>query len=289
MTDTEQSSDASASALLVKATERLAAAGVPSPRVDAELLLAHVLGVRRSRLLAVSRVHPSAAVALDRLVKRRATREPLQHLLGRAPFRHVEVRVGPGVFVPRPETELLVDAVLPVLRDAAAPVAVDICSGSGALALAIADEVDGARVVAIEKPGPATDWLRRNTAGTGVQVVLGDVTDPELLREFADLRGGVDAVVCNPPYVPAATEVAAEVRFDPADAVFGGDTGLEVVPHVIACAAELLRPGGVLAVEHDDTHGAAAPELLRADGRWREVTDHPDLTGRPRYATAIRT
>jgi release factor glutamine methyltransferase len=276
---------AEARQLLDEATARLTAAGVDSARVDAELLLSHVIGVRRSRLLMISSVHPLAAVALDRLVKRRAQREPLQHLVGRAPFRHIEVAVGPGVFVPRPETELLVDAVLPALRAVAEPLAVDLCSGSGALALAVADEIPGARVVAVESDDSAVTWLTRNVRGTRVEVVVGDVADADLLR---DLAGRADAVVCNPPYVPTGTEVAAEVSHDPKRAVFAGADGLALMPDVVARAAELLRPGGVLAVEHDDSHGQAVPELLSTDGRWRDIADHHDLTGRPRYATAVR-
>ena len=269
--------------LLDAASKRLADAGLESPRVDAELLLSHVLGVPRSRLVTLSGpVHPSSAVALDRLLKRRAAREPLQHLLGRAWFRHVEVAVGPGVFVPRPETELLVDAVRPAL--AAGGCAVDLCAGSGALALALADEVPGLRVLAVEWERDALAWLRRNTAGRPVEVVEADVTDP-LLPELA---GRVDAVTCNPPYVPLDAAVGPEVRHDPRAAVFAGADGLALIPAVIARAAELLRPGGVLALEHDDTHGSAVPDLLRADGRWREVAGHADLAGRPRYATAVR-
>lgn len=269
--------------VLDQATERLAAAGLESPRVDAELLLSHVLGVPRGRLLMISGVHPSAVVALDRLVKQRLLRAPLQHIVGRAPFRHVQVAVGPGVFVPRPETELLVDAVLPALG--AGSVVVDLCSGSGALALALAGEVPGARVVAVESAPDALVWLRRNVRGSAVEVVEGDVTDSGLLPELA---AGADAVVANPPYVPTTTDVAAEVRFDPEVAVFAGPDGLAVIPFVIARAAELLRPGGVLAIEHDDSHGGAVPELLAADGRWRDIADHRDLTDRPRYGTAIR-
>ena len=270
--------------LLQSAVTRLGEAGLDSPRVDAELLLSHVLGVPRTRLIALTgAVHPSAAVALDRLVKRRAAREPLQYLLGRAWFRHVEVTVGPGVFVPRPETELLVDAVLPAVR--AGGCAVDLCSGSGAIALALADEVPGVRVLAVEWERDALPWLRRNAAGRGVEVVEADVTDP-LLPELA---GQVDAVTCNPPYVPLDADIGAEVRHDPRAALFAGPDGLGFMPAVLARAAELLRPGGVLALEHDDTHGEAVPALLRADGRWAGVADHADLTGRPRYATAVRT
>ncbi len=269
--------------VLDDATARLSAAGVGSPRVDAELLMSHVLGVPRSRLLMIAGLHPSAVAALDRLLTRRARREPLQHIVGRAPFRHIQVAVGPGVFVPRPETELLVDAVLPELS--ADGLAVDLCAGSGALAIALAGELAGLRVIAVECAPDALDWLRRNARSTSVEVVEGDVADADLL---AGLRASVDAVVCNPPYVPDAVDVAAEVRFDPAAAVFAGADGLGVIAQVIARAAELLRPGGVLALEHDDTHGSAVPDLLAADGRWREIADHHDLTGRPRYATAVR-
>lgn len=272
--------------VLDEATARLADAGIDTPRVDAELLLSHVLGVPRRRLLMIETVHPSAVAALDRLLKRRTAREPLQHLVGRAPFRYVQVAVGPGVFVPRPETELLVDAVLPTLRTAAEPVAVDLCSGSGALALAIADEVPAARVIAVEVDQVAARWLSRNAEGTRVEVVVGDVTDPGLV---CALSGRVDAVVCNPPYVPTTADVRDEVRFDPQPAVFAGPTGLALMPYVAARAAELLRPGGVLAVEHDDSQGRAVPELLTADGRWREIADHRDLADRPRYATAVRS
>jgi release factor glutamine methyltransferase len=258
---------------------------VPSPEVDAALLLSHVLGVPRTQLLLAPEPSAEQADVFDLLIARRAAREPLQWIVGTAAFRNIEVAVGPGVFVPRPETELLVDAVLPVLRAAPHPIAVDLCSGSGALALAVADEVPAARVIAVELDGPAAEWLRRNASGTRVEVVLGDVVDADVVD---DLAGQVDAVVCNPPYVPTGTDVAAEVHFDPEHAVFAGPGGLALLPYVIARAAELLRPGGLLAVEHDDSHGRAVPELLDADGRWREIADHRDLADRPRYATALR-
>jgi release factor glutamine methyltransferase len=268
--------------LLDEAVATLLTAGVPTPRVDAELLLAHVLGVPRSRL-ALARPEDAEAARFAQLVQRRAARVPLQHLTGSAPFRHLDVAVGPGVFVPRPETELLVDAVLPVLRDSS--IVVDLCAGSGALALAIAQEAPGTRVYAVENSPAALVWLRRNCEGTDVTVVDGDVRDPDLL---ADLRGSVDVVVSNPPYVPFDMRVDPEVRADPDEAVFAGPDGLAVVPSVLARAAELLRDGAVLALEHDDTQGTAVPGLLRADGCWVDVTDHVDLTGRPRYVTARR-
>lgn len=230
-------------------------------------------------------VSAAEAAAFDEAVRRRAGREPLQHITGRAPFRHVELAVGPGVFVPRPETELLVDAVLPHLRGLAAPVVVDLCAGSGALALAVADEVPGAQVVAVELSTDALPWLERNAAGRGVRVVAADIRDHAALAPWS---GRTDAVVCNPPYVPAATPVSAEVRADPALAVFAGDDGLALMADVLATAAGLLRDAGRLAVEHDDSHGETLPALLRTDGRWDAVTAHRDLAGRPRYVTASR-
>jgi release factor glutamine methyltransferase len=259
----------------------LSAAGVDSPRADAEILTAHVLGVPRSKLLLAPPLDPVRAGRLRRLVAARAQRVPLQHLTGVAPFHHVDVAVGPGVFVPRPETELLVEWGLNVLDG---PVVVDLCSGSGAIALAVATGRPDARVYAVERDPSALDWLRRNAAGGGVRVVAGDVTDPGLL---ADLDGTVDLVLCNPPYVPAGTPVPAEVaRFDPYPAVFSGSDGLDLIRDLVPRVARLLRPGGRFGVEHDDTHGEAVPALLRADGRFDEIRDHRDLAGRPRFATA---
>jgi release factor glutamine methyltransferase len=271
--------------VLSDATVRLTAAGVPAPRVDAELLLAHVLGVPRARLL-MGRVDGESAARFNQLLRRRAAREPLQHIIGTAAFRYVDVAVGPGVFVPRPETELLIDAVLPALRGRPGPLVVDLCSGSGALAVSVVHEVPGTRVIAVEADGAALVWLRRNADPTAVEVVAGDVSDPELL---SDLRGQVDVVVSNPPYVPAGVSVDPEVSADPPVAVFAGADGLALIPAVLARAAELLRPGGLLAMEHDDSHGVSVPALLTADGRWSEVADHADLAGRPRFVTAVRS
>jgi release factor glutamine methyltransferase len=266
---------------LTEATARLAAAGLATPRVDAELLLAHVLGIPRARLLLAPPPTPADAARFADLVARRAAREPLQHLTGTAPFRHLELAVGPGVFIPRPETELLVDAVLPD----APGVVVDLCAGSGALGLALALEAPGSTVYAVERSPEALPWLRRNAAGTAVTVVAGDVRDRTVL---ANLDGTVDIVVSNPPYVPSATPVDPEVAADPAEAVFAGPDGLDLIPAVVARAADLLRDGGVVAIEHDDTQGESVPALLRGDTRWREVVEHPDLSRRPRFVTARR-
>lgn len=274
-----------ARALLPAAAAQLHAAGVASARVDAELLLAHCLGVDRSRLPLVDAVPPAAQTRFAVALARRARREPLQHIAGHAPFRYIELAVGPGVFVPRPETELLVEAVLPTLRATSAPLAVDLCAGSGALALAVADEVPGSRGYAVERSAAALDWLRRNTVGSSVEVVDGDVRDPDLLTA---LRAQADAVLCNPPYVAMTACLEPEVRADPPDAVLAGADGLELMPAVLARAAELLRPGGVVAIEHDDTHGESLPHLLTAHGAWRDIVAHRDLAGLPRYVTAMR-
>ena len=272
--------------LLTVAVETLSAAGVPAARADAEQLLAAALGVPRTRLAAVETVDADTAVRFAQLVARRLAREPLQHLVGTVAFRYVEIAVGPGVFVPRPETELLVDAVLPVLRASPHPVAVDLCAGSGALALAVADEVPSATVYAVERSPSALHWLRRNCAGSNVQVVAADVADPGLLPQLTDR---VDAVLANPPYVASDEDVDPEVRHDPADALFAGPDGLSVLPAVVATARRLLRPGAVLSVEHGDQQGTAITALLSGDDGWRQVVDHRDLAGRPRYVTAERT
>ncbi|MEV6489636.1 peptide chain release factor N(5)-glutamine methyltransferase [Actinoplanes sp. NPDC051633] len=267
--------------MLSGATSDLAAAGVESPRVDAELLAAAVLGVGRGRLALIESMRDEERDRFAELIKRRAQRIPVQHLLGTAAFRHLDLAVGEGVFIPRPETELLagwgIDHVEP------GDIVVDLCSGSGAIAAAVADETAAGRVIAVERSATALAFLRRNFRG---DVVEGDVADPDLLRE---LDGRVGVVLCNPPYVPAGTRVPEEVSsHDPAEAVFGGADGLAVIRPVIALAARLLRPGGVAGIEHDDTHVAAVPDLFRADGRFTDVEEHTDLAGRPRYATARR-
>ncbi|MGN9802814.1 peptide chain release factor N(5)-glutamine methyltransferase [Micromonospora sp. L32] len=277
---------------VARATRALTAAGVESARAEAELLAAYVLDVPRGRLALADGFTAAQRERFEALVARRADRVPLQHLTGRAGFRHLELAVGPGVFVPRPETELLAGWGIEVARSRPAPLVVDLCSGSGAIALAVAQEVPAARVVAVERSPAALEWLRRNAAERAaagdrpIEVVAADVTDPELL---AALVGEVDVLLCNPPYVPRAVAVPPEVAgHDPDEAVFGGTDGLSVIRPVLARAGDLLRPGGALGVEHDDTHGAAVPALLAADGRYVDVTEHRDLAGRSRFATASR-
>ena len=249
-----------------------------SPRADAELLVAHVLGVSRGRLLLAD--PPAEERALDDLVTRRAAREPLQHLLGTAVLGPVEVAVGPGVFVPRPETEVLLAWAL---RQPGATV-VDLCTGTGALALALAHERPDAAVHAVEVDPAALTWAERNLAGSGVVLHDADVTAPGVLDELA---GAVDLVVANPPYVPEGLAVPPEVDADPRRAVFAGADGLAVIRPVAALAHRLLRPGGAVGIEHDDSHPAAVREVL-GDAGFTEVTTLPDLTGRPRVTTGRR-
>lgn len=268
--------------LLAAAAARLRDAGVASPEHDAAELLAHVLGTRRNRLALVERVDETQAAAYDALVERRGAREPLQHLTGEAWFRHVRLAVGPGVFTPRPETELLagwaVEAATPLGR----PVVVDLCTGSGAIAKAVADEVPHADVHAVELSPEAFAYAEANL--TGVDLRLGDA-----FTAFDDLLGRVDVVVCNPPYVPleAWESVAPEARdHDPHLALFSGADGLDAIRLLAVRAAELLRPGGVVGVEHADVQGESVPDVFAATGRWTEVRDHADLTGRARFTTA---
>ena len=270
--------------LVDAAAGRLREAGVESPEHDATVLLAHVLGVERSQLALVADVPAPAAEDYDALVARRAAREPLQHLTGIAWFRHVELLVGPGVFVPRPETELLagwaVEAASPLER----PVVVDLGTGSGAIAKAVADEVPAARVYAVELDERAHGWAARNLADTGVELRQGD-----LAAAFDDLVGAVDVVVSNPPYIPheAWESVTAEVRdHDPDLALYATGDGLDTIRVVEHRAALLLRPGGVVGVEHADVQGDSAPAVFTGTGRWEQVRDHRDLAGRARFLTA---
>ena len=270
-----------------EAADRLRVAGVASPEYDAAELLAHALGTTRGRLPLVTDVPPAALVLYDDLVTRRAAREPLQHLTGLAAFRHVELAVGPGVFVPRPETELLAGWAVEQALALEAPVVVDLCTGSGAIAKAVADEVTDAQVHAVELDESAYGWALRNLRGTGV-----DLRHADLATAFDDLLGTVDVVVSNPPYIPleAWESVAVEARdHDPHLALFSGDDGLDAIRALAVRAADLLRPGGVVGVEHADVQGESAPAVFAAEGRWEEVRDHRDLNDRPRFVTARRT
>ncbi len=277
---------------VMAATEQLAAVGVPSPKVDAEELAAHMLGIPRTRL----GLHPlldEAQMDVYRdLIAQRARRVPLQHLTGSVVIGGVTIQVGAGVFIPRPETDVVVEAALAQIVDVEAPVVVDLCTGSGAIALAIAAARPDATVHAVERAPGALAWARRNAdlqaaAGhTPIRLRGGDFTDERLL---ADLDGTADLVTANPPYVPAGTAVEPEVSgYDPAEAVFAGADGLDVIRPLISVAAGLLRPGGALVIEHDESQGESVPALLAARRVLADVRDHADLAGRPRFVTARR-
>ena len=272
-------------AVLRSAAEQLAAAGVPSPRHDAEALAGSVLGVSRGQLPQVQSLSAVQAAAFQKLLARRADREPLQHLTGRAGFRYLDLAVGPGVFLPRPETEVVVEWCLGQLPSGGT--AVDLCAVSGAIALSLATERSGTTVYAVESDPTAYAWLQRNAVGTGVRCLQVDLAD--VLRTAPQLAGTVDLVVSNPPYIPLGSrpldpEVA---RYDPAIALWGGRDGLDVVRAVEQIARRLLSTGGRLAIEHADTQGAAVPALLAAAGNWTGIADHSDLADRDRYATAV--
>jgi release factor glutamine methyltransferase len=287
---------------LARTQQRLAAAGVPSPSADAHLLAAHALGIQRRdlarRVVLGYQLNAAEVARLDDLVSQRADRVPLQHLTGTAGFRRLELAVGPGVFVPRAETELTAGLAIEAagrFADAGLePLVVDLCTGSGAIALAVADEVAKARVVAVELDPDAVIWAARNVAGLGlgdrVDLRTGDAirADAHIL---ADLAGVVDVVVANPPYIPPDAEpTEPEVRdHDPALALYGGgDDGLATARGVISAAERLLRPGGVFVMEHGDLQGGATLALLN-DSRWSEVATQRDLAGRDRALIARRS
>lgn len=328
--------------LLAAATTRLSAAGVPAPGVDAALLLAHVTGNSRLGVRLLGDLAPSQVELFEELVIRRARREPLQHLTGKAPFRHLELFVGPGVFVPRPETELLIDEVLSFAASSSVSRVVDLCTGSAAIALAVATELAGlsgrhensgpvglhpapgmtpktefsavvgagahtcagacVTVWAVEAELPAAQWAQRNLVAheqllrqLGAEVrLLGEDARGVACAGLRAERGRIDVVLSNPPYVPAdAVPREPEVRdHDPAEALYAGPDGLDVIRSIVDQAFQLLRPGGLVVIEHADCQGEQAgrlgvPWLLRSGG-FLDVSDHPDLAGRPRYTTGRR-
>lgn len=271
---------------VAQATQRLADAGVPSPRNDAEELAAFVHGVKRGELHTVKDADFDARYW--EVIARREAREPLQHITGHAYFRYLELQVGPGVFVPRPETESVVGWAIDAVRamDVVEPLIVDLCTGSGAIALALAQEVPRSRVHAVELSEDALRWTRKNVEGSRVDLRQGDALDA-----FPDLDGQVDLVITNPPYIPL-TEweyVAPEARdHDPELSLFSGEDGLDLIRGLERTAHRLLRPGGVVVVEHADTQGGQVPWIFTEERGWADAADHPDLNNRPRFATARR-
>ena len=274
------------------ATVRLADAGVESPRADAELIAAHLHGVSRTALHLVPDARFDPRFWDD--VARREAREPLQHITGNAYFRYLELAVGPGVFVPRQETEVMTGWAIERLAemDVARPVVADLGTGSGAIALSIAQEVPGAVVHAVEADPLARQWTERNIASvaaaaphTAGRVILhaGDFGSA-----LAELDGQVDLVVSNPPYIPIGAWVPPEVgEYDPATALWGGADGLDAVRVVDATAKRLLRSGGLVAVEHGAPQGPAVYWVFAEENGWRDTRNHLDLAGRDRFVTAV--
>ncbi|MGH3472939.1 MAG: peptide chain release factor N(5)-glutamine methyltransferase [Nocardioidaceae bacterium] len=281
------------SQLVMEGVARLQEAGVASPRNDAELLLSWALDRPRSELHGRAdgvAVDEAAAERFRAGVGRRAQREPLQHIVGTAPFRYLDLHVGPGVFIPRPETELMAGLAVEELGLVAAggrhPIAVDLCSGSGAVAIAMATEQPASRVIAVEITAEAHGYAERNAAGLDIDVRLGD-----MVHAVDDLTGLVDVVTANPPYIPVGEyeSVEPEARdFDPPAALWSGAEGLDAIRAVERVAARLLRDGGLVACEHSDHQGEQVIEVFASIGGWAEIRDHRDLAGRSRFVAARR-
>lgn len=282
--------------LLIEAASQLREVGVESPEQDARQLLAYVVGIELARLPLLDAVEDAQASQFETLINKRARRIPLQHLTGRAHFRYLELEVGPGVFVPRPETEVMTGWAIEQLRPMVyavargesrhLPVVVELGTGSGAVAKAISTELTGTRVHAVEVSEEAAAYAARNLADTTVELYVRD-----MIGALPELNGTVDLVIANPPYIPldAFESVLPEVRdHDPVLALFSGQDGLDAIRAVVAEAARLLRPAGLLCIEHADVQGESAQQVLIQHGAFAGVRDHPDLAGKPRFVTALR-
>lgn len=268
-----------------EATAILAAAGVPSPRVDAELLAEHLLDVGLGRLRAMLLGDSRVPEGYGELVAERAQRVPLQHITGVAHFRYLQLAVGPGVFVPRPETESVVQLVIDRLQGMTRPKVVDLGTGSGAIAGSIAHEVPGAEVVAVEFSEFAHAWAQKNLAPLGVELVRGDLRDA-----LPERSGTFDVVVSNPPYIPSeAVPNEPEVALhDPPEALYGGGAdGMELPTAAAASAARLLVPGGYFVMEHAEVQSGWIAAMLKTTGQWTDITSHRDLNGKERATSAV--
>ena len=286
-----------APSILAELTSLLSRGGIESAAAEAATILSQALGASRSALAYADVPTDRARQALSWARRRADTHEPLQYILGTAVSGRLDMSVGPGVFIPRPETELLIDWALRAMPAAVAgqgaePVVIDLCSGSGTIALEIAHAMPQARVYAVEKDPQALHWLRRNAAArewagdTPITVCAADATETSLLDE---LEGCASAVLSNPPYVPSGAVLPAEVAdHEPGIALFAGAEGTDVIEQLVPVAGRLLADGGIFACEHDDSNGAAVTEILGLHGGFGRVNQHRDLAGRPRFVTAIR-
>lgn len=274
---------------LEMATDELSSAGVVSPSIDSELLGCFVLGIGKAELTMLTlsnQPFPENKIGEYFLaISRRVQREPLQHITGLAPFRHLELHVGPGVFIPRPETEQLVELALENIKTLTNARVVDLCSGSGAIAIAITTELLGADVYSVELSHRAFSFLELNYQKYGLDIRK--ARNEDLGSAFDELLGKLDLVISNPPYIPdSAVPVDLEVQLhEPGLALYGGEDGLEVIRRISDRALDLLRPAGLLLMEHADSQAAAISELLLNRG-WLEVTSRRDLAGKDRMVLA---
>jgi release factor glutamine methyltransferase len=271
------------------ATNELTSAGVTSPSVDAELLGCFVLGIERSELTMLSlgeELFPEDKIAqFETVVARRVKREPLQHITGLAPFRHLELHVGPGVFIPRPETEQLVEMAIEKVKKLDKPLVVDLCSGSGAIAISLSTELVDSKVFAVELSEQAFEFLSRNFEKYGLDTK--SAKNEDLAKAFDELEGQVDLVITNPPYIPdSAVPVEVEVQLhEPSLALYGGEDGLDVIRRISERALYLLKPSGLLLLEHSDSQARAISQLLLNQG-WQEIVSSQDLAGKDRMISA---
>ena len=274
------------SELISRGADLLAKAGIESAEVDAQLLAAHVLGISKGELQAQLFLDPdiSEVEEIEKLLQKRSERIPLQHLTGVAYFRNLTLEVGPGVFIPRPETEGVVDLALEAMPENG--IAVDLCTGSGAIAISIATERPNSKVYAWELNPESESYLRKNIRGD-VELVMADIADDHKLWD--ELAGTVDVVISNPPYIPNwAVPKDLEVQLhDPYMALYGGEDGMDIIRVVSMRALQLLKPGGYLVVEHADTQGQLVADLFQTDG-WENIQVHQDLTNRDRSVSATK-
>ena len=267
---------------LIKWAEQELEGKCADPHLDSVILLSEVSEINRTQLLLEENIRSEHEVRFRSDIKRRSAGEPIQYITGRAYFRRLTLSVGPGVLIPRPESELLVSDLIARIRHLPRPNVVDLGSGSGALAIAIESELVNAHVVAVEKDPEAMHWLRKNVAAhnQNVEIIESDVAN-------FDGQGKFDAVIANPPYVPISEDLPIEVaKFEPHQALFGGEMGVEVPEIFIGAAERAVRPGGYLAIEHHESHGDPVKKILERS--FHSIALHYDLNHRPRWSSGVR-